>query len=674
MKRFIYLAAILILAAASCAKPPVEEQPAAQAELSLGENQKTVITADPEGESISIQFISSLEWTSELEFDTKDKWIEFIPGSGKGGEVYGIAKIKANNTKKKRSAELTISSMDKTLVFSFSQKSIKKDETEEDEEDNEGSNDNEGENNEGEQNPDQDMPAIPADPDVTSISSMLAGGTGSVSQGTSIMGYVISNINLGNLTSKKNMYIQDETAGVMIRFETDHTYNYGDLLKIDVSGLSLEEYSSATQLNNVPHSRVEVISTGKRIPHKTISMSDFLANKYESQYVALSNVQVTADDMGKTWLVNGGHTSINFEDANGNKFVVFSSKYATYGTQTVPSGSGTLKGIASINNGNIQLIFSTADDWADMTGNRLGEESGDDSGSSDTQTGGNTKGYLVNYEIPYCELGNISGDYSSKVNETNGGSAYAYIYDTNSSRQRIVTHTFDNGGKDHRNYTFLYDYDKRCPIWLAYHLNNGFCSTNGDRGNAWAYDPAIPVACQPNLSSSYNTDGKPYNRGHMLASNSRVGISNANAQTFYYTNMTPQLSATFNTSAGVWNKLEAAEAAFTPSASSRDTLYVVTGCLFDSQISYTTCVKDGMDCAVPDYFYKCFMLCSFDSNGNITNAKGIGYLFPHEAPTGSYTGYIKSIDDIEDLAGFDFFCNVPENLQKSAEANKTTLF
>ena len=58
----------------------------------------------------------------------------------------------------------------------------------------------------------------------------------------------------------------------------------------------------------------------------------------------------------------------------------------------------------------------------------------------------------------------------------------------------------------------------------------------------------------------------------------------------------------------------------------------------------------------------------------MTSAKGIGYLFPHETPKGSYSSYNKSIDEIEALAGFDFFCNVPENLQKSAEANKTALF
>ena len=58
-------------------------------------------------------------------------------------------------------------------------------------------------------------------------------------------------------------------------------------------------------------------------------------------------------------------------DAAGNKFVVFSSKYATYGAETVAQGSGTIKGISSINNGNMQIIFAQASDFAGLTGARF---------------------------------------------------------------------------------------------------------------------------------------------------------------------------------------------------------------------------------------------------------------------------------------------------------------
>lgn len=680
MKRILILCmTFLVIFLGACDQTSgLEEKLENTASIVLAEGQETDIDVAPKGETISINFKSTLEWSTEYETNTSDDdWFQIIPDSGKGGDSVCKIKLSRNDSGKTRSISIYIISKDVKEVFKLTQKSLE-DEQEDEEEDNK---DEEGDgtgDDEEEVVPDPEWPEGSDDPDATPVSEILAAGVNTtLPQDSYIKVYVISDRNLSNLTSRKNSYVQDKTGGLMIRFDADHSFNRGDLLKVNISGKSLEDYYGTIQLNSVPLADVEVVSTGNEVPYKTVSITDFLANKYASQYVALDNVQVVDSDLGKTFVSGGSHTSIGVEDNNGNSFVIFSSKYATYGTETVPQGAGKLKGIASINNGKIQIIFSKSDDWAGLTGPRHGEgnNGGNDSGSDDS-AGGNTNGYLVNYEVPHADVNLAAGaSYSSRVSETNGGSgAYAYIYETNSSNQRIVTHTFSNNGI-HRNYTFLYDYEKRCPIWLAYHLNKGFCGTSGNRTESWAYDPAIPEEAQPNLSSSYSSGGYPYNRGHMLASHSRAGITNANTQTFYYTNMTPQLGKSFNTGGGVWNNLEDAEDGFTPSAGSRDTLYVVTGCLFDTNVTTMTCAKDGMPCAVPDDFYKCFMLCSFDSNGKMTGAKGIGYLMPHETPLNTgYSKFVKSIDEIEALAGFDFFCNVPDQYQKDAEANKTALF
>ena len=124
--------------------------------------------------------------------------------------------------------------------------------------------------------------------------------------------------------------------------------------------------------------KITVISTGNTVEPKTVTMADFLANKYEGQYVALEGVQVASSDLANTWVMGGAHTSINMEDAEGNKFVVFSSKYATYGTSTVAQGAGTIKGISSINNGTIQIIFAQASDYAGLTGERFGDAGGEE--------------------------------------------------------------------------------------------------------------------------------------------------------------------------------------------------------------------------------------------------------------------------------------------------------
>ncbi len=296
-------------------------------------------------------------------------------------------------------------------------------------------------------------------------------------------------------------------------------------------------------------------------------------------------------------------------------------------------------------------------------GNTGGESGGNTGGDSQFNAAGNTNGWLKNYEVPYAELNLEAGKgYSSTVSETYGNSL-AYIYETKESGYRVVTHTFKNNNDIYRNYSFLYDYEKHVPLWLAYQLNSGFCPNGGSRTDDWAYDPAIPSQYQPNLSSSYK--GGSNNRGHMLASHSRSAITVANRQAFYYTNITPQNTNKFNTGGAVWNALEDAEKANLPSG--RDTMYVVTGCIFEG--TYDKDVdKDGLECPVPTTFFKCFMLLSFDGNGNITASKGVGYLFPHDDPkTNNYNKYRKTIDEVERASGYNFFANVPDKWQTPAE-------
>ncbi len=286
-----------------------------------------------------------------------------------------------------------------------------------------------------------------------------------------------------------------------------------------------------------------------------------------------------------------------------------------------------------------------------------------------TEDGRNWHGHLVNYEIPHAEVNIPAGkEYSSTVNERSGGTK-AYIYDTKAPGQRIVTHTFaKTDGKAYRNYTFLYDYEKKLPLWLSYHLNRGYCGTGGNRTNAWNYDPAVPEKHQPNLKNSY---GSGYNRGHMMASHARSAITEANRQAFYFTNMTPQDERNLNTGGCSWNELEDHEMSILPSG--RDTLYVVTGCTFDTPVKWITS-KKGDRCAVPKECYKCFMMCSFDADGKMTSAKGIGYLMPNDKNgRNPYSSFARTIDEIESITGFDFFANVPKELQDAAESKKTEL-
>ena len=234
-----------------------------------------------------------------------------------------------------------------------------------------------------------DQPTPPSgEGTLVTIADVLA-STGALASGTTIEAVVISNMDLNNLTSKKGMYVQDETAGLQFYLAANHGFAFGDKVRIDLSGVTLAEYNGAVQISGLALEKITKLSSGNAAQPKVVSIDDFLANKYEGQYIAIEGIQVKSSDLSKTWGDPNGssHVSINVENADGKSFVVFSSKYASYKSQKVAQGSGTIKGISSISKGVMQIIFAQNSDYAGLTGERFGDDGGSgDQGGEDPVT------------------------------------------------------------------------------------------------------------------------------------------------------------------------------------------------------------------------------------------------------------------------------------------------
>ena len=222
------------------------------------------------------------------------------------------------------------------------------------------------------------------------------------------------------------------------------------------------------------------------------------------------------------------------------------------------------------------------------------------------------------------------------------------------------------GSKTARNWSFNWSSQHKVSTWVAYPLYAATIPDNGvTRTNAWGYDPLISQNDQPNLGtdgSSGLAESSTYSRGHQIPSADRIHDENANAETFYYTNMTPQLSG-FNN--GVWGTLEGKVRTW---AKASDTLYVVTGCVVeDSEI--TTKTKDGKSTiTVPSHYYKALLRLK---NGEYT---GCAFWFEHKSGvynTASLTDATVriSIDALEEKTGIDFFVNLPDKVGETKAAN-----
>lgn len=236
------------------------------------------------------------------------------------------------------------------------------------------------------------------------------------------------------------------------------------------------------------------------------------------------------------------------------------------------------------------------------------------------------------------------------------------------SNLKYITHytgeTYTNStlnGIKIRNYSMLYDTDLKIAYWVAYPLCNWYINGSGKRTDAWDYDPQVSKSLQANLSSSY--PAKNYDRGHQLPSGDRLRSNAINAQTFYYTNMTPQTDKKLNQA--IWADLEDAVRGW---SSATDTLYVVTGAMptttTDQTIQYTTDI-DSKKIAIPKYYFKAL---ARKVNGQFQT---IAYkLDNRDYDDRNYNQGIMSVKELEEMTGFTFFPDRPE-ITESIKSQKT---
>lgn len=223
---------------------------------------------------------------------------------------------------------------------------------------------------------------------------------------------------------------------------------------------------------------------------------------------------------------------------------------------------------------------------------------------------------------------------------------------------RYVTHYVTVNGKSVRNYTLFFDTSERIAYWVAYPHCKMYLGNVG-RTNDFQLDPSFSA------SEQMNSTIKGYDRGHQIPSGDRTATEEMNIQTFYYTNMTPQLAG-FNQK--IWVDLENKVRIWVNAC---DTLYVVTGAVLktvggNETVKYVE-DKSGNPIAVPNYYFK--VLMQLRLNGGNPTYKAIAFWFKHQNNDGAVSAAdASSVDDIERKTGIDFFANLPEDIQTQVEA------
>jgi len=174
--------------------------------------------------------------------------------------------------------------------------------------------------------------------------------------------------------------------------------------------------------------------------------------------------------------------------------------------------------------------------------------------------------------------------------------------------------------------------------WVAYQLTkSSLLAPNVKRADK--FRPDYDVNSGSAFHKDYTRSG--YTRGHMAPAGDMAFNKEAMNESFYMSNMSPQLA---ECNAGIWRDLEELVRDW---AFDRNELVVISGPMLNRPIIK----KIGKNkVSVPSAFYKIIL----DANKN----ESASFIIPNEGSNRHLKEFATSIDEIEKETGIDFFTDL----------------
>ena len=215
-------------------------------------------------------------------------------------------------------------------------------------------------------------------------------------------------------------------------------------------------------------------------------------------------------------------------------------------------------------------------------------------------------------------------------------------------------------------YAVSYHRDRAIPNWVSWHLDSTWLGS-ATRQNDFRPDPSLPYGWYQVTSSDYTGSG--FTRGHHTPSGDRTRSNADNSATFLMTNMMPQAAGNNN---GPWEKLESDSRALTGQGYE---LYIVTGGVGIGGVGTNgsaNTIANGK-VTVPAYTWKVILILPVGDNDVSrvnNNTRTIAVIMPNvdSITADGWEKYLATVDQVENLTGYDFFSNVPVNIQNVIES------
>ena len=228
-------------------------------------------------------------------------------------------------------------------------------------------------------------------------------------------------------------------------------------------------------------------------------------------------------------------------------------------------------------------------------------------------------------------------------------------------------------------FTISYNNENLNPNWVAWHLSASDLG-EADRSDSFRPDTELPEGWYAVRKNDYKFTYYGFDRGHICPSADRTATKEDNNMTFLMTNMVPQAP---DNNRIVWVALEKFER---EQVLQGKEAYIFAGPFgrggtgdkgYFEEIPIS--LKDGTELSitVPSHTWKIILLMPEGENDfervvsegayeviavNVPNEKGC-------AKNGSWQQYICSINDIEELTGYDFFELLPDEIEEKIESS-----
>lgn len=204
---------------------------------------------------------------------------------------------------------------------------------------------------------------------------------------------------------------------------------------------------------------------------------------------------------------------------------------------------------------------------------------------------------------------------------------------------------------EHEGFTLLFDTKTMCPRWVAWELTAEETRGKVSRsGVDFKPDDQVPEQYQV---ASWDYNGGHYGRGHMCPAGDMKWSQQAMQDCHYMTNICPQTAELNKT---WWEHLERACRSW---ARQDGSVQIVCGPVFsDNPKRFGK--KHRM--AVPKGFYKVVLSLKEGKE------KAIGFYYTNDDAPQPMEDAVRSVDDIEQLTGIDFFSSLPDEQEDRLEA------